>query len=129
MSPKNTTGGGKKCEFCEKTSSTNKARRNHKRKVIACRVKRDAAVGIKAAEVPVDSKTVVDLPLHLLEDGWRKCWSKTRSRSYYFNLKTGETFRYATEVVAATGAGSIGEYSEKKEAEANYDSNTEIKQE
>ena len=72
MLPKKTTGGGKKCQFCESTFSTYIARRNHKRKVKACRVKRDAAVGIRATEVPVDSKPVADLPLHLLEDGWRK---------------------------------------------------------
>ena len=70
-----------------------------------------------------------DLPLHLLEEGWRKCWSKRRSLSYYFNLKTGQTLLYLMQEVAATVACSIGEYSEKKGVEGDYNSNTEVMQE
>ena len=67
------------------------------------------------------------MPLHLLEEGWRKCWSKRRSRSYYFNLKTGQTLWYLMEEEAATVTGSIGEYSEKKGLEGDYKSNIKVK--
>ena len=62
-----------------------------------------------------------DLPLNLLEEGWRKCWSKTKSRQYFFNLKTGQTRWYLIEVVAAREFVPRVDYSEK----ADYNSNTE----
>ena len=66
-----------------------------------------------------------DLPLNLLEEGWRKCWSKTKSRQYFFNLKTGQTRWYLMEVVAATEFVPRVDYSEKNESKADYNSNTE----
>ena len=62
-----------------------------------------------------------DLPLHLLEEGWRKCWS----RSYYFNMKTGQTLWYLMKEAAVAVA--VAEYSEKKGVEGDYKSNIEVK--
>ena len=49
------------------------------------------------------------------------------SRGYYFNVKTGQTLWYMMEVIAATVAGPIEEYSEMKVLENDCEINTEIK--
>ena len=45
----------------------------------------------------------VDLPLELLERGWRKYWSRRESRAYFFNKETGETVWNQPEILPEPG--------------------------
>ena len=78
-------------------------------------------------ETPEGSNPDLDLPLYLLEEGWRKCWSQSRSHHYYFNLKTGQTLWYLLEGIAVKGSAHHEEYSERKMLENMSNIKADIK--
>merc|ERR1719249_438240 len=43
------------------------------------------------APPPTHQQFEVDLPPELLQQGWRKYWSRRENRPYFFNRATGET--------------------------------------
>merc|ERR1719422_1300100 len=45
----------------------------------------------------------VDLPPELLQQGWRKYWSRRENRPYFFNRATGETLWEMPEMPGAGG--------------------------